>query len=533
MEYNFFGLAFTECSFGKREVTMNEQGNRQVSTLQRPTTNDLDAWKAYWKAQGWPWRTEPEIDKQRQQYLAKRRSITPNIQQGVYPFKDIKLNRADVEWLLATHDNGRGPVDWNDEEQRRRGGLDLRGANLDHVYLGELPLACLRGGLIWEEWSRATEEQRNMSVLHMTESKLIGTHLEGSILIGAHLEKAEIWNTHLNSGQMNDGHFQGATFWGTNLEGANLCGADLRGDFNGVNLDNASINGSTLEFTRIAGASLAGTTFRGANLKRVQFLISSLEGVEMGGANLENADLSNTSLEGTNMEQADVGKANLTGAFFDKRTKLNDANLAGNDGVGPMIADVNWGEINLAVVDWSKIKMLGDEYQATQKLDMDVKKDEKKRLAEYKTAVRANRQLAVVLGNQGLNEDASRFAYRAQKLQRMVLRRQRKFGQYLFSGFLDLLAGYGYRPGRSVIWYLIIIIGFTLAYYVLGGLSLYPPDAFVFSIMSFHGRGFFPSLSQETNLHNPIVMLAALEAVIGLLIEISFIATFTQRFFGK
>jgi len=28
-------------------------------------------------------------------------------------------------------------------------------------------------------------------------------------------------------------------------------------------------------------------------------------------------------------------------------------------------------------------------------------------------------------------------------------------------------------------------------------------------------------------------MLAALEAVIGLFIEISFIATFTQRFFGK
>jgi len=53
------------------------------------------------------------------------------------------------------------------------------------------------------------------------------------------------------------------------------------------------------------------------------------------------------------------------------------------------------------------------------------------------------------------------------------------------------------------------------------------------SIMSFHGRGFFPSLSSETNLHNPLVMLAAAEAIVGLLIEISFIATFTQRFFGK
>jgi hypothetical protein len=33
----------------------------------------------------------------------------------------------------------------------------------------------------------------------------------------------------------------------------------------------------------------------------------------------------------------------------------------------------------------------------------------------------------------------------------------KKFGQYLFSGFLDLLAGYGYKPVRSVLAYLIII----------------------------------------------------------------------------
>ena len=41
------------------------------------------------------------------------------------------------------------------------------------------------------------------------------------------------------------------------------------------------------------------------------------------------------------------------------------------------------------------------------------------------------------------------------------------------------------------------------------------------------------SLSGETNLHNPLVVRAAIEAVVGLLIEISFIATFTQRFFGR
>ncbi|HCF87258.1 MAG TPA: hypothetical protein DEV72_18895 [Ktedonobacter sp.] len=147
-------------------------------------------------------------------------------------------------------------------------------------------------------------------------------------------------------------------------------------------------------------------------------------------------------------------------------------------------------------------------------------------------AVRANRQLAVALQTQGLNEDAAYFAYRAQKLQCITLRRQQKFIQYLFSLFLDLLAGYGYRPGRSVLIYLLVVCGFAAIYSFFGHLPPLP-DALVFSLMSFHGRGFLPSLSNATSLHSPLVVFAAVEAVVGLFIEISFIATFTQRFFGR
>ncbi len=98
---------------------------------------------------------------------------------------------------------------------------------------------------------------------------------------------------------------------------------------------------------------------------------------------------------------------------------------------------------------------------------------------------------------------------------------------------VDPLAGYGYRPLRSLFWYLFIIIGFAIAYYTFGHLSLFPPDAFIYSLTSFHGRGFFPGLENRHSLHDPLVMLAAIEAVVGLFIEISFIATFTQRFFAK
>ena len=119
--------------------------------------------------------------------------------------------------------------------------------------------------------------------------------------------------------------------------------------------------------------------------------------------------------------------------------------------------------------------MVGEEQRARQNLQDGKLKERALRLREYEEAVRSTRQLASLLQAQGLHEEAARFAYRAQKLQRVVLWRQRKGGKYLFSGFLDLLAGYGYLPERSLFWYVFIIVGFALLYHTLGNLSLFPP----------------------------------------------------------
>ena len=115
----------------------------------------------------------------------------------------------------------------------------------------------------------------------------------------------------------------------------------------------------------------------------------------------------------------------------------------------------------------------------------------------------------------------------------ILRQRVQLFGSYIFSLFLDVLAGYGYKPERTVGWYLFVVFSFALAYFLFGHLPFWP-DALVYSLTSFHGRGFLPNLDgQVVTLHYPLVVMAAFEAVIGLLIEISFIATFTQRFFGK
>jgi hypothetical protein len=71
----------------------------------------------------------------------------------------MKLSRADVEWLLATHEHGRGPIDWSDEGQREREGLDLRGADLSRVDLQNLPLARTIADVTWTQYFDLTEEQ--------------------------------------------------------------------------------------------------------------------------------------------------------------------------------------------------------------------------------------------------------------------------------------------------------------------------------------------------------------------------------------
>src|SRR4051794_3290252 len=55
--------------------TRSETMSETTAAPARPTTDDAEAWKTYWQAQGMPWRTEPEIVEERQQYLAERRSL--------------------------------------------------------------------------------------------------------------------------------------------------------------------------------------------------------------------------------------------------------------------------------------------------------------------------------------------------------------------------------------------------------------------------------------------------------------------------
>ena len=399
-----------------------------------PAPDDRGAWKVYWITQGQSWRTEPTIDQKRQAELAQRQNIVPDIEKGIYPFKGMKLSRADVEWLLATHESGQGPVDWSDNTQRGRVGLDLRGTDLRQANLQNLPLARILGGLPWDEWVKATEDQRDMAAIHMESADLRWAHLERAYLRGAYMKQ---------------------------------------------------------------------TNLRGAYMEQAFLMWAHLENADLRWAHLERADL--------------------------EEVHFSDA-----EQISPQLGDIDWTGVNLALLDWASVKMLGDEAKAHQKVQDGKVKDKIIRLKEYEQAIRANRQLALALQAQGLNEEAVRFSYRAQVLQRKVLWKEQKYGAWFFSWFLFLLAGYGYKPGHSFLAYVFVVSGFAAAYYVLGhivGPALSPLGAFVFSMTSFHGRGFFPG--NNISLDDPLTVLAAFEALVGLFIEVTFIATLTQRFFNR
>jgi|SRR5215469_18343203 len=100
----------------------------------------------------------------------------------------------------------------------------------------------------------------------------------------------------------------------------------------------------------------------------------------------------------------------------DKGVLLLEEIVLSNNKFGTVfLCDIQWGDVNVAVVDWSTVSTLGVENTAKHS----------KNDYGYAIAARAYRQLSVVLRNQGLNEHAARFSYRARLMQRKVFWYQR------------------------------------------------------------------------------------------------------------
>jgi uncharacterized protein YjbI with pentapeptide repeats len=324
----------------------------------------------------------------------------------------------------------------------------------------------------------------------------------------------------------------------------------VEADLSLANVSRAVLSGATLSGAKLIRANLRESVFGGTNLSRANLSYAHLSGAHVTYANLSGADLSYADLtvallEAADLSGADLDGANLSGAKLirahpDLETNLSNVILSDTTErlpsllaafirrqrlYGPVsLADVRWNGVDLTGVDWSGLRKLGDEHS---------KRWWWRSRNESERAVRANIQVAKQLDNAGLKDDADRFFYRAQVRQRGVHLLRFRLLRWLFSWVLFVIAGYGYRPLRSIVTYLLVVAGFAALYLGLGGAgghALSWNEALVVSLTAFHGRGFFATAFQPGD---PQAALAAVEAVIGLLIEITFIATFTQRFFAR
>src|SRR5262249_37164052 len=151
-----------------------------------------------------------------------------------------------------------------------------------------------------------------------------------------------------------------------------------------------------------------------------------LEGAFIGDAHLEGKRIDVKRAMGAGAAQGapseTLPSASLREAFFDNATKLVRTTL-GNEEFGiASVLDAHWNGANLAQVKWipqgrNSLQglVLDDERAAWRATDLKGKpKSAEQRLGQFEEAVRANRQIAAALRDNGLTEYGDHFAYRAQ-----------------------------------------------------------------------------------------------------------------------
>lgn len=560
---------------------INIQNDHTCDVPQSLMPNEYDRWKVHWQALGQPWRTEPEIEAKRQEELGLCYVIVPDIKQGRYPFSSIssKLERADIEWLLATP--GADPACQCEKHQFAYPGLDLRGVDLSKVDLRGLPLMHIRGGLSTDEWCLATTAQRDMAAVHLERADLREAHLEGAMLRGAHLEGADLRATHLEGTDLRAAHLEGK---GHALKP--LPPADLRMAF----LDKRTcLQNSILGDERHGVIKVADIHWEDADLASMKWNQVNRLGDETDAQQWKDLDSyraavrANRQLAGALYAQG----LNEEAKHFAYRAHVNQRVIWRRKMLLPLLLRLfKEPHIPLPLV-FRRLK----QWQQSQRMQQNILPALLMRMSILLLIVLLLALLAplVLLGVLLLGILAFLSLYlllrRRGRLPRqhrptqtlllpqvLLPQRQRRWqtkllilsfllrkppvsvsqslptprfpglllfllmldntlvcgAGYLFSLVLDVLVGYGYKPARCLVWYAITLIIFATLYFFFGYHS--PVEALVLSITSFHGRGFLPS---NIAVSNPIVLSAAIESIIGLVIEISFVVTVIRSCLSK
>jgi uncharacterized protein YjbI with pentapeptide repeats len=446
------------------------------------------------------------ISERREELLAM---ASRNVAEGSAPFAGVSLQtRGEILWIMREWR-------WSGEQaladhQRAdlRGiiciGADLRGLRLDGANLSSAQLD--RSNLMGARLRQVVLDNASLRECNLTKAVLNGAHAVG---------------TRFDRAKMTESDLDGVVFSGSVLGRADLQRASMdRADFSDVSLGEAILDdtrgfGINLMNARLRKASLRGMRLRGANLHgarlwEADFSHADMNGVDLTGAHLRGANLQGTILQGARMDVL----TSMGRVLFDSHTRLGD---------------IIWNGVPLAEIEWEHLRRLGDEdILATTHTRQE-------RIAALHQIARTYRVLVTTLRAQGITTPAANYRIREQQLERRAAWLEHRYGAWLFSGLLDLIAGYGELPGKALSAYVVIVLFFACIFWSatnLIGISnpLTPLDSLLLSLVSFHGRGFFTA---NNSLGEPMAVASIIEAIIGLFIELIFIATFSRRFLGE
>lgn len=415
---------------------------------------------------------------------------------GKPPFEGARIETlGEVLWILGAQYGELGKL-----YGERQFAPDLSGANLSYL---------------------------NLSSAELYGAKLVGANLTGADLSGATLTQAILSDADLTGVNLSQARLDRAVLASARLQLANLTGCSLEGaNVSLVDLTTTILTGTVMEGATLQGAILTGLELPDARLGRADLSGADLRDVAFERAHLQEAVMDRARLDGADLSGADLTGADLSGA------SLRSADLSGTNLTGATIesAETMRHVIIDAQTHFEHVKWGGKPIKDPRHIA-----DRAQRLRTYREVAQLYHDIAELLRDAGFLSEASTYRLLEHRMRRGVLFTARRYGAWLFSAFLNVISGYGERISRTLVTYLIIILAFAAFYFVGANyLQLQPAhlsvgDAFIQSLVSFHGRGFVSSALQ---LGDRMAGVTVAEAVCGLFVEAIFIATFSRRFLG-
>lgn len=215
---------------------------------------------------------------------------------------------------------------------------------------------------------------------------------------------------------------------------------DKKGLALGERLEKRAQTGVPMEGFQLKGADLGNLNLVNAKGEPFRLIDSNLN-----RANLQQAHLYRVDFSGSSLLKADLSRANL------HRTNLSGCNLLGANFKAARIEHVNWGERFL------------QEEQATQAMKGG---DEMKAVEYFEEAEEVARNIRKNCEAQGLFVIAGHYFHREMVFHRY--RYPRWTRTRILSKLVDLLSGYGEKPGRVVAFSAVFIFICSICYFLLG-----------------------------------------------------------------